>query len=52
MIQLYSTRNNIVNQELALWTDQYGAQNLSVDRIVLDNSWIPGDEGFRDFQAS
>jgi len=50
MVQLYSTRNNIVDQNLALWTDSYGSQNLSVDRIVLDNSWIPGREGTATFR--
>lgn len=43
MMQLYSTRDCTVDQNLTIWGNQYMDQ--SVERIVLDNSWLPGRVG-------
>jgi TonB-linked SusC/RagA family outer membrane protein len=41
MVQFYSTRNSTLDESLTMW-GQY--LNQSIDRIVLDNAWIPGRE--------
>jgi TonB-linked SusC/RagA family outer membrane protein len=41
-LQFYSTRNSTLTQSLAMWGGVY--MNQSIDRIVLDNAWIPGRE--------
>jgi hypothetical protein len=40
-VQLYGMTNHMLNQYLAVWGTDH---NLSVDRIALDNAWIPGRE--------
>ncbi|MCX6327322.1 MAG: TonB-dependent receptor [Bacteroidia bacterium] len=42
MLQFYSTRNSTLNQELIMWGGVY--MNQSIDRIILDNAWIPERE--------
>jgi hypothetical protein len=42
MVQLYSTRNSTLKESLIMWGATY--MNQSIDRIVLDNAWIPGRE--------
>jgi len=41
-LQFYSTRNSTLTQSLVMWGGVY--MNKSIDRIVLDNAWIPGRE--------
>jgi len=41
MAHFYSTRNSTLDESLTMW-GQY--LNQSIDRIVLDNAWIPGRE--------
>ena len=50
MVQFYSTRNITANQSLDIWGDLY--MNRSIDRIVLDNAWIPGREGSATFRRA
>jgi hypothetical protein len=41
-LQFYSTRNSTLTQSLVMWGGVY--MNKSIDRIVLDNAWIPERE--------
>ncbi|MEN6323229.1 MAG: TonB-dependent receptor [Proteiniphilum sp.] len=42
MVQFYSTRNSTLSESLIMWGATY--MNQSIDRIVLDNAWIPSRE--------
>ena len=48
MVQFYSTRNSIANQDLVIWGGDF--MNRTIDRIALDNGWIPGREGAATFR--
>lgn len=50
MVQFYSTRNSVLNQDLTIWGGSY--MNRSIDRIALDNSWIPGRENSATFRRA